>query len=43
MPPKRISAGVAHDVPEDLRQALTSVNGTGGYYAARTQRVDVLD
>lgn len=44
---EKISSGVVHEVPTDFKRALTSdpksVNSMGGYYAARTQRVDMLD
>ena len=47
MAQKKISSGVVHEVPTDLRKALTSdpasVNSMGGHHTARTQRVDMLD
>ena len=45
MSQKKISSGVVHGVPSDLRKALTSDPQAlmGGYYTARTQRVDMLD
>ena len=47
MSQKKISSGVVHEVPADLKKALTSdpqaFNSMGGYYTARTQRVDMLD
>ena len=47
MSQKKISGGVVHQVPADLKKALNirpeSVNSMGGYYTARTQRVDMLD
>ena len=43
----KISSGVVHEVPADLKKALTSdpqaLTAMGGYYTARTQRVDMLD
>ena len=47
MSQKTISSGVVHELPADLKKALTSdtanVNNMGEYYTARTQRVDMLD
>jgi len=44
---KEISGGVVHEIPADLKRALASdpqgINSMGGYYTARTQRVDMLD
>jgi hypothetical protein len=44
---KKISSGVVHEVPADLKKKqLTSdpqAASMGGYYTARTQRVDMLD
>ncbi len=44
---KKISGGVVHQVPADLKKALTSdpqaLTAWEGYYTARTQRVDMLD
>jgi len=45
---KRISGGVVHKMPADLKGALASdphalINSMGGHYTARTQRVDMLD
>jgi hypothetical protein len=47
MSQKKISRGVVHEVPADLKKNTyirpASVNSVGGYYTARTQRVDMLD
>ena len=47
MSQKKISSGVVHEVPADLQKSTyirsASVNSMGGYYTARTQRVDMLD
>ena len=44
---KEISGGVVHDLPADLKRALTSdVKGAGdvgGHYASGAQRMDLLD
>jgi hypothetical protein len=47
MSQRKISNGVVHKVPEDLKKSTyirpASVNSLGGYHSARTQRVDMLD
>jgi hypothetical protein len=47
MSQETISGGVVHEVPADLKQALTSdpqaLTAWVRYCTARTQRVDMLD
>jgi hypothetical protein len=46
MSPRKVSSSVVHELPADLRKALTSdpkaLSAVGGYHAPRTQRVDLL-
>jgi len=47
MSQKKISSGMVHEVPADLKKSTyirpASVNSMGGHYTARAQRVDMLD